>query len=80
MIQNPPKHVIEALVALSTDKDFQAVTQGLQASLTDTEKRMTAERDSIELRRLQGAAEDLNTLTDTIRDAHKIMETMRTKR
>lgn len=78
MITETPQ-VVEAITGLQNNRDFKLIIDWIQQSLNDRLDSCARERDDIELRRHQGAAQELRELLQAVEDAQKHLHKLRSQ-
>lgn len=73
MIKPPDERVIEAFASLKGHSRFDDIIEWLKQSLAETQDRCMRERDSDEVRRLQGAGTDLAEIVKLAEEAGQIL-------
>ena len=74
MIEPHDEEVVEALVMLEHTHHFRAIIQWIERSYERTQDACEETRDEIDLRRAQGAAQDLKAILQASRDAREKMQ------
>lgn len=77
MIEKPDASVVEALVSLRNNRDFNVITDWLQRSLSQTAEQLIDEANPDSVRRQQGEASTLREFLHHAENAKDYMDKMR---